>query len=219
MEGIKALIFDFDGTLIDSAPDLAHAANRLMVEYDLPEFDVKTIAGFIGNGIPKLVERVMKARDIDLSQLADFTEQFKAKYQEDPTSRTIIFDHVVESLTTLQNKGIKLGLCTNKALSATKIILKNLDLARYFDAVIAGDSTKEMKPDPAPLTEAMRQLGVKASEVIYVGDSHIDMQAAQNTRLPFWFYSGGYCHVDPGQIQSDFTFSNFLEFNKKVLSD
>lgn len=214
---MKAILFDFDGTLIDSAPDLAYAANRLMQVWGLREFSIAEIAGFIGNGIPKLVERVMMARDMPLDKHQAVTEEFIAIYQLDPTSRTIIFPHVPQVLKALKSQNFMLGLCTNKAESATQLILKNLNLAEYFDAVIGGNTTKALKPDPAPLFAALDILGVAAQDAVFIGDSQVDMIAAQNADMRFWFYQGGYCHIDPAKIVSDWQFSDFMQLQAKLV--
>lgn len=214
---MKAILFDFDGTLIDSAPDLAHAANRLMQSMSLPEFPVETIAGFIGNGIPRLVERVMIARNLPMDNHQEITEQFIALYKEDPTSRTIIFPHVPETLSALKSAKILLGLCTNKSEAATKIILDNLQLAQFFDVVIGGDSTKAMKPDPLPLLTALQSLDTAPDEAVFIGDSQVDMMAAKNAAMRFWFYEGGYCHINPEEIRADWRFSSFPQLCKKIL--
>lgn len=189
-----ALIFDLDGTLIDSAPDIHAAANRLMAEFSLPEFDLTTITSYIGNGIPKLVERCLAAtgeagRAVDLEHAIT---RFKAFYAEEPALRTRPYPGVVESLAVLTDAGCRLGVLTNKAEDLSRAALADLDLARHFEVVIGGDTLATKKPDPEGLFLAMGKLGGSRSNALYVGDSEVDAETAANADLRFALFTGGY---------------------------
>lgn len=209
MARIEAVIFDLDGTLIDSAPDLQHATNRLMRELGQPEFDLATISGFIGNGVRKLVERAMTRNGMDLAALDAHTERFKVIYEEAPADRTIVFEGVREALSQLQARGLRLAVCTNKPERAAAMILDALGLAPYFDVLIGGDTTAALKPDPLPLQEAMRRLGIGAEATAFVGDSITDAKTAEAAALPFIFYEGGYNHHGAGKIDSIAQFTDY----------
>ncbi len=191
---VRTLIFDLDGTLIDSAPDIHAAANRLMDELSLPQFDLATIKSFVGNGIPKLVERCLEAagdagRSIDLDRAI---ERFKEFYAEEPAVRTQPYAGVVETLDTLSNAGYRLGIVTNKAEDLTRAALADLGLAHYFEVVIGGDTLQTKKPDPEGLHLALNKLGATNANAIYVGDSEVDAETAVRAKIRFALFSGGY---------------------------
>ena len=191
---IRALVFDLDGTLIDSAPDIHAAANRLMAEMKLKPFDLTTITSYIGNGIPKLVERCLAAAgaDADENGLEQAIARFKSFYAEEPALRTRPYPGVVEALAELSHAGCRLGVCTNKAEDLSLAALEQLGMARSFEVLIGGDTLPTRKPDPAGLLHAIAQLGASVEDALYVGDSEVDAETAQAAGLRFAFFTGGY---------------------------
>ncbi|MGD9783343.1 MAG: phosphoglycolate phosphatase [Hyphomicrobiaceae bacterium] len=191
--GLRALVFDLDGTLIDSAPDIHAAANRLMSEFALPAFDLTTITSYIGNGIPKLVERCLHATGAtDRVPLDHAIARFKAFYAEEPAVRTKPYPGVVEALASFREVGCRLGVVTNKAEDLSRAALTDLDLDRYFDVVIGGDTLASKKPDPEGLLLAIARLGASPASALYVGDSEVDGDTAAAAGLRFALFSGGY---------------------------
>lgn len=190
----RALVFDLDGTLIDSAPDIHAAANRLMAELALPTFDLTTITSYIGNGIPKLVERCLAAagdagRAVELDHAI---ARFKAFYAEEPALRTRPYPGVVDALAALSTHAIPLGVVTNKSEDLSRAALADLGLAGYFEVVIGGDSLATKKPDPEGLLLAIGQLGGSRADALYVGDSEVDAETAERADLRFALFTGGY---------------------------
>lgn len=191
---VRALVFDLDGTLIDSAPDIHAAANRLMSELQLPAFDLTTITSYIGNGIPKLVERCLAAtgesgRAIDLDHAIS---RFKAFYAEEPAVRTRPYAGVEKALAAFAKAGCRMGVVTNKAEDLSRAALRDLGLDRYFDVVIGGDSLPSKKPDPTGLLQAIEGLGATRATALYVGDSEVDAETAANADVRFALFSSGY---------------------------
>ena len=187
--GVTAIIFDLDGTLVDSAPDLQAAANRMLASEGAAPLDLPTVISFIGNGLPKLVERSMRARDLPMARHAELTERTLAFYNAESTARTLPYPGLTDALGTLQAQGLTLGVCTNKPAEPARDILAQLDLAPYFEVVIGGDTLPVKKPDPAPLHAAFEALGRRG---LYVGDSEVDAETAQRAGVPFLLFTEGY---------------------------
>ena len=175
-------MFDLDGTLLDSAPDLACAANRMLSALSLPERDPALIATFIGKGIPRLVERSLAGRldgAAEPAVLALALPLFERYYEEESGRRTRVFPGVVEGLKTLSRIGVPLACVTNKAERLTHALLAQTGLARFFAVVVGGDTLARRKPDPAPFLHVCERLGVAPREALMVGYSHNDVAGAR----------------------------------------
>lgn len=217
MAKLDAVIFDLDGTLIDSAPDIANAVNRLMVEIDAPTVDVATVQCFIGNGAQMLMARVRAHHNLKNIEVDELTKRFKRLYEEAPSAHTIVYDGVRDALFELSTKGLKLGICTNKPEIAARMILDDLALSQFFDVVIGGDTVGALKPNPASLRAAMKALDGNAETTAYIGDSEIDMQTAHAADVPFYFFEGGYCHIPNSEIEAAAHLKTFFELPKMLL--
>lgn len=205
----RAIVFDLDGTLVDSAPDIHAAVSRMLADIGEAPLPPETVAAFVGNGIPALVRRVIEAKGIDTRHEADLLERMVAHYAAHPAELTRPYPGVLACLDTLQGQGVRLGICTNKMRGLTVRVLEALDLMRYFDVVIGGDSLPVRKPDPAPLCAAFDAIG---EPLIYVGDSDVDAETAERAGLPFALFSGGYCRVPIESLPSRFVFDDFAAF-------
>ena len=203
------IVFDLDGTLIDSAPDIMVAANKMLRDEGLAPLDIATITSFIGNGLPKLVERVMQARRIASSQFPRLYDEVRDFYNAAPADETRPFPGVPELLVELKAQGHKLGVCTNKPEEPTRLILKLLRLEQYFDVVIGGDAMPEKKPHPAPLHAAFDALGEGAR--LYVGDSEIDAEVALAAEVPFAIHTRGYRKQAVEGLPHEYRFDTFSE--------
>lgn len=212
MEGgviaLPSLIFDLDGTLIDSLPDLAAAVNRMLAAEGQPAMERAEVQSYVGDGAPTLVLRVMKARGLDEARHGDLTERMVADYTRRSAELTRPYPNVSEVLGRLKAAGHRLGLCTNKPGAATASVLLALGLDGFFDTVVAGDSLPERKPHPAPLLETVAALGGPG---LYIGDSEVDARTAEAAGLPFLLFTEGYLRVPVCEIRITGTFRDFTD--------
>ena len=193
----KALVLDLDGTLVDSLPDLAASVNELLGERGRPALEKSEVAGMIGDGSPKLVERAFLARGIARDEIEKAQPSFLAIYETRLAALSRPFPGAEATLAHLAAGGWRLGLCTNKPMRATRIMLSALDLERFFGAVIAGDSLPVRKPDPAPLRAALQTLGVVPARGIAVGDHTNDLLAAAAAGVAAIWAEYGYGKLGP----------------------
>jgi phosphoglycolate phosphatase len=215
---VQAIIFDLDGTLVDSAEDLRAAVNRLFRTLDLRPIKADEIKAMIGDGVLKLVERALVAADADPAQKDTLLPRFLELYQADPATRTRCYPGVVETLKALRQKDFRLAVVTNKPVSATNKILEALSLAEFFPVVIGGDSLPQRKPDPAQLHEAARQLGVDVDQTLMVGDNIHDVEAAHAAGMRCVAVSYGYHHCPPSEFNADHLIDRFGELPPLVIN-
>jgi phosphoglycolate phosphatase len=200
------VVFDLDGTLIDSLPEIAEAVNRLLAEEGRAPLPVAQIGSFVGRGEAVLLERVMRAAGLDLARFDALRPRFTEIYVE--ASRTTrLFPGVAEMLADFRARGVPLGLCTNKPSAPLRVVLDTLSLAETFGVVVAGDSLPERKPHPAPLRHALEMLG--STTGLYVGDSEVDAETALRVAVPFALYTEGIRTSPVADIPHDVAFSDF----------
>jgi len=195
MNSAGAVLLDLDGTLVDSAPDIAEAVNRMLLERGAPPLAFDTIRGFIGNGVPTLIRRVLQASATGLDQ-AQAQELFHGHYRETNGRFGQVFTGVRAGLSALRQAGYRLGCVTNKPQAATAALLEIHALAPWFEVVVAGDTLDRMKPDPAPLLHACRALHADLARCVLVGDSHVDVAAARAAPMPVLIVRYGYPGAD-----------------------
>jgi phosphoglycolate phosphatase len=205
---MRGAVFDLDGTLIDSLPDIAAATNALLADHWLPPLPQKQIGGFVGMGERVFLDRLIAATALDRAQYDALLVEFMAFYTK-TTGQTTLFPGVIDALAALRGAGCKLGICTNKPSGPLDAVLKAVDLERWFDVVIAGDTLPKRKPDPAPLRLAFERMGV--TEGVYVGDSEIDAETAQRAGIAFAFFTEGIRTKPVDRIPHDRAFDNFAD--------
>lgn len=177
----KAVIFDLDGTLVNSLDDLADSVNKVLSSYNLPTHDIESYKYRVGNGIRKLMERSLPEDKQNL--LDEALIKFKAVYAEHNLDKTRPYDGIIELLQKLQAQNIKLGVCTNKHDEAAKDIIRILFSENIFDCIIGDKPGLKRKPDPGKVLAIADSWGIKPQEVVYLGDSGVDMQTAVNADM------------------------------------
>jgi phosphoglycolate phosphatase len=196
---LRAALLDLDGTLLDTAPDLAAAANAMLVDLALPALDERRVRGFIGKGLAHLVRRTLGAAlgaEPGEPAFGRALESFEHHYLVLNGSRAALYPEVREGLEALRARGVRLGCVTNKPARFTLPLLAHFDLARFFDVVVSGDSVGRRKPDPEPLLAACTQLGVAGNAAVMIGDSANDALAARAAGcrvllVPYGYTEGG----------------------------
>ena len=201
-----AVVFDLDGTLIDSAPDIRGIANTLLAARDLPPLDLAETVSFIGSGAGVFVERMRAARGIPDSAHRALLEEFIDRY-EGAVELTQVYPGVRSALAALTEAGHPLATCTNKPEAPARSVLAHFGLLDRFAAVVGGDSLPVRKPDPGPLLECLRRLDT--DRCLYVGDSEVDAETAQAARLPFFLYTHGYRKTGVTEIAPAAAFDHF----------
>lgn len=183
----ELIIFDFDGTLINSIPDLTLATNKMLSIYDLPPLTVEEVTPFIGNGARPLVKRALnhsiKNKEISEDFLDKALEIYFTAYQGLTCDKTFMYPGVLETLNDLDKKGYKLVICTNKPFAFIEPILDKLSIKHLFKAWIGEDSLSEKKPHAAPLLHLMKEMNSTVEKTMMVGDSKNDILAAQNAAM------------------------------------
>ena len=210
---MPAVIFDLDGTLCDSAPDLRLTANMLLESLGHQPLSLEVIHSFIGNGVPTLVKRVMKYSGIEFTEQShvEMTAAFEKLYGENPVAETALYPGVRDALELLKSRGYVMGVCTNKVHKITLQVLEGLKINQYFDAVVGGDSLPTHKPDPAMLHDCIKQLG--SEDVWYVGDSEVDSETAVAAGVRFSLFTNGYRRSPVSEIEHTTNFSTFADLS------
>jgi N-acetyl-D-muramate 6-phosphate phosphatase len=201
-EGVKGVLFDFDGTIADTAPDLAGAANAMRRARDLPDMELTTLRPFASQGARGLIGTALGVAS-DNPAYDSLRSEFLDLYEQNLCTRSRLFDGIDQVIGYLQAQAIPWGIVTNKAARFTVPLVGLLGL-KGAAAVVSGDSTAHTKPHPAPLLLAARQLDVPASACIYIGDDERDIVAGQRAGMRTVAAAYGYCaQSDPRQWRAD----------------
>ncbi len=191
----RGVLVDLDGTLIDTAPDLAVAVNATLADLECAALETGQVRSFIGEGVAVLVRRSLAAR-MSASEaeanLAPALEYFERHYAAANGRYSSLYPGVAEGLRAMRASGLKLGCVTNKPLRFAEPLLARFALLELFDALVAGDSAAAKKPDPAPVLEACRRLGVPPTDCVLIGDSAHDANAARAAGVVFVAVAYGY---------------------------
>ena len=205
------VVFDLDGTLIDSAPDMHRAVNLMLADLGCVPLTLPDIRTMVGDGASALIARALAARQCVNADPAKALDDFLAHYEADPTNVTRTFAGVAETLERLRSIGLTLAVCTNKPTRLTEMILERLGIDRYFARVVAGDSMPFRKPDPRALMEVVDGFGAAREATLMVGDSEVDAATAHAASVPFALMTYGYHRGPIEDISSVATLDHFGE--------
>lgn len=202
------IIFDLDGTLIDSAPSLSAAIDVLLAELGRPPLPAATTRSFVGHGVAVLVERVLRhTGGVPGGDLTPHVGRFRAIYGADPVTGTLVFPGVPQALEALAAAGHGLGVCTQKPGAPARLLLRALGLMPPISALTDGDSLDVMKPDPRMLAHTAAQL--PDGPVVFVGDSEVDAATAEAAGVPFLLHTEGY--RAEGELRAVASFSDYRD--------
>jgi phosphoglycolate phosphatase len=197
--GFALVMFDLDGTLVATAPELHDAVNDTLVQFGLPPVHEQQVENWIGHGTRELLTQALacaggtSAAAVRSSpSLASVTAEFDRNYAGRCGTRSRLYPHTREVLGELRARGVKLAVVTNKESPFTHAVLRQHALLPLFDRVVSGDCVPSRKPDPAGIFMCMKALGVPAARSLMVGDSAVDVAAARNAGIPVWAVTHGY---------------------------
>ncbi len=183
-----AVIFDLDGTLIDSAPDIAAAVNSYLIDAGFEAQATDFVTQFIGYGPRKLLQDIFEqiGHPVDEDSLSLAHRAYLEAYNRCPAARTRFFPHVREDLRALAQSGLRLGICTNKPHKLAGRVLEELELSDLFDATIGADAVPSCKPDPGHLLAVAQKMSLPVGSWVYVGDTTVDQITARSANVPFY---------------------------------
>jgi phosphoglycolate phosphatase len=184
------VIFDLDGTLVDSAADIAESVNRTLSDWRLPVYDVQQITGWIGEGSRQLITYAFRDAGSD-ADIDDVMPGFLVHYAETALD-AVVYDGVVDTLAALHAQGVKLAVCTNKNEEFVRPLLEARRLMPYIDGIVGGNTLPERKPSGVPLKHLADEAGVPLAKTLMVGDSESDMLAAKDAGVAYVLVSYGY---------------------------
>ena len=216
----ELIIFDLDGTLIDSVPDLALSVNHTLKSLNRDTFSEDIIRTWVGNGATTLVKRALSGSanikdDIDEILFQEALEIFLKFYSNNLTTSTILYDNVKDTLISLKSKNYRLVIVTNKPYDFIQPILLGLDLDDLFEYYIGGDSLSQKKPNPMPLLHVCEKLNIATEKSIMIGDSKNDIIAAKEANMDSIAVSYGYNYDEDISIhEPNIVFDNFAEIDK-----
>ncbi|ODA68925.1 Phosphoglycolate phosphatase [Methyloligella halotolerans] len=215
----KAVVFDLDGTLADTAEDLATALNTGLAEVGIEPFPVDQVRLMVGGGLKALMERALKARDAELGEAEReaLVARLYELYAANPVEKSRTYEGAEAMLQTLGEAGIVCGVCTNKPQSIAEDVLEGLQIAHRFAFIQGGDTDLPKKPDPAPLVHVMQKLGAKPSQTVMVGDSTADVGAARAAELAgIVLVSHGYSKLPPSEMGGDVIIDSLPELPRSL---
>jgi phosphoglycolate phosphatase len=212
---LSAVLFDLDGTLLDTLPDIAEALNRALADEALPALPISTILAGVGRGAAVLVDKMTAAAEVDAPRRARILDGFFRHYEalhHTADTRVKPFPGVPECLTELRGRGYRLAVVTNKRRDLALRSLEDGGVLEAFELVVGGDTCRERKPHPEPLLHALRELGVPVTQALMIGDSSNDVDAARAAGMPVvvvpYGYNGG---EDPRLLPADAHICGFAE--------
>ena len=209
----RAIVFDLDGTLVDSVGDIRVAINRVLAAAGRSALDRKTVVSFVGDGARQLVARAFEATGgAEPDRVLDrHYRDFLDAYEAEPIALTRPYPGAMQALLALKAEGRSLGVCTNKPDALTVAVLSRLGLAAHFDAIVGPDRVARRKPDPAPLISTLDAMGAGPGDAVMVGDSINDVEVARAAGVPVLCVTFGYARGAPEDLGADALIGHFRE--------
>jgi phosphoglycolate phosphatase len=210
------LVFDLDGTLVNSVPDLTNALNEVLHEHGLSPLSYDEVTPMVGDGVPALVARAFAARGGNAAQAAAALPRYVEIYEANATNLTRPYPGVPETITELRRRGYETAICTNKLQQASITVLQGLGLLKLFDGIAGGDRYAVKKPDAGHLLGIIRELGGAPERAVMIGDSENDAAVAHAARIPAIMLRYGYARVDPASLGGVATLDDFAELPRTL---
>ena len=216
MTQIYTILFDLDGTIINTAPDLMSAHNHVMKKFGHPVKELGEIKNLAGKGAWMMMQRSFKKEVIDEKIKKAMTNEFINFYSKNIANDSKPINGLFEFLDWAKSKNISMAICTNKQERLAVDLLKKLKLFEYFEYIAGSDTFNFNKPDPRHLTDVVEIIGGDLKKTIMIGDSEVDEMAAANAKLPFVLVADGYTEKSADQIKHDFYIKDYIGFEKII---
>ncbi len=216
MSQIYTILFDLDGTIVNTAPDLMAAHNHVMRKYGHSEKKMEDIKSLAGKGAWVMMQRSFREEIKDEITKKEMTKEFLDFYSKNIDKHSVPIKGVIDFLKWAKNKKISMAVCTNKQERLAIDLLKKLDLFKFFEYVAGSDTFAFNKPDPRHLTDVVEIVGGDLKKTIMIGDSEVDATSAQNAKLPFVLVKDGYTEKTEKEIKHDELISDFVNFEKVI---
>ena len=216
MTQIYTILFDLDGTIVNTAPDLMAAHNHVMKKFGHAEKKLSEIKSLAGRGAWVMMQRSFKEEIKDEKIKNEMTKEFIDFYAKNIDRDSQPINGVIEFLQWAKGKKISMAVCTNKQERLAVDLLKKLDMSKYFEYIAGADTFEFNKPDPRHLTNVVEIIGGDLKKTIMVGDSEVDANSAHNAKLPFVLVKDGYTEKNENEIKHDELISDFIGFEKII---
>ena len=216
MTQIYTILFDLDGTLVDTAPDLMDAHNYVMKKFGHKEKKLSDIKSLAGKGAWVMMQRSFRQEIKNEKLKKEMTKEFIDFYSKNIDRGSRPIDGVIEFLKWAKNKNISMAVCTNKQERLAVDLLKKLKMYKYFEYVAGSDTFPFNKPDPRHLTDVVEIIGGELKKTIMVGDSEVDSMSASNAKIPFVLVEDGYTEKSSKEIPHDVLIKDFINFEKII---
>jgi len=213
---VPIVVFDLDGTLVDTAPDLHAALNQMLRERGRSALSLPQVKRMIGDGVPALVARALAASGADPADAAGALPRFLELYEANATRLSRPYPKVLETLASLRQRGYRTSICTNKPQRATIAVVEGLGLGELFDGIAGGDRFPVRKPDPGHLLGLIGELDGRIEASAMIGDSENDAAVARAAGVPLVLMRYGYARVDPASLAADALLDHFSELPRAL---
>ena len=216
MTQIYTILFDLDGTIVNTAPDLMAAHNHVMKKFGYEEKGMSDIKSLAGKGAWVMMQRSFKKEINDEKINKAMTKEFIDFYAKNIDKNSKPLKGIIDFLNFAKKKNISMAVCTNKQERLAIDLLKKLDMYKYFEYVAGSDTFSFNKPDPRHLTDVVEIINGDLKKTIMIGDSEVDAMAAQNANLPFVLVKDGYTEKSEKEIKHDELIADFIGFDKII---
>ena len=216
MSHIYTILFDLDGTIVNTAPDLMAAHNHVMRKFGHSEKKLEDIKSLAGKGAWVMMQRSFKEEIKNEKIKKEMTKEFINFYSRNIDKNSTPIKGVIDFLKWAKNRNISMAVCTNKQERLAIDLLKKLDLFKFFEYVAGSDTFAFNKPDPRHLTDVVEIIGGDLKKTIMIGDSEVDALSAYNAKLPFVLVKDGYTEKTEKEIKHDELISDFVHFEKII---
>ncbi|MEM7216270.1 MAG: HAD-IA family hydrolase [Pseudomonadota bacterium] len=214
----NTLIFDLDGTLAHTAPDLIGTLNRIVEPHGLESVEEKSVGHIVGHGAKAMIQKAftMSGKELPAKLLDDLFTEFLEDYEKNIANESHLFDGIIPSLDRLEEEGFRFCVCTNKRENMARILLDIFNISDRFEALTGGNTYSFSKPDPRHLRETVKLMGTDIQSAIMIGDSETDINAAKNADIPAIAVSFGYSSKPVNELGADIIINHFDELPDAV---